>query len=184
MQQLDFDLYNEPRFNLHIPSKIPDMTLYIMAILLFEQPVIICNIFAIVMCMILTWPLEWAKIKCKYASRKPMRDFLLMSIVIIVQSLTIYEIFAKQIKCKSLILKVNIRVKETCGMRLEMFHSIWVIFQNFSYLATYVYSYLDTNSTHTRTPTQTHTRTHTNTGGTLAMAKCEICNAFQICLKS
>ena len=58
----------------------------------------------------------------------------LMVIVMFARYLTIYEMFAKQL-AKSLTLKMNIKVKKekngTCGIRLEMFNSIKVIFSEF-----------------------------------------------------
>ena len=50
----------------------------------------------------------------------------LTAIVMFAVSLTIYEIFAKQIKCKSLILEMQIKEEEngTVAIRLEMFDSV------------------------------------------------------------
>ena len=89
---------------------------------------------------------------------------------------------------KSLTLKTKVKVKDekngTCATGMEMFDSINVIFQNFSYLGTYIYTSLDTHThTHTHTHAHTHTHTHTHTVVDVGLAKCEICNAIQICLK-
>ena len=63
-----------------------------------------------------------------------------MTLVMIVLSLTMYEIFTNQTNARSLTVKTNGEVQEEeNAIGQEMFDSILeIFFQNFSYTATYV----------------------------------------------
>ena len=70
-----------------------------------------------------------------------------MAIAVFALSLTIYEIIANQ-NAKILSLKIKVKVNmeknATCTLWLAMLDSILVmVFQNFSYMATYIYANLD-----------------------------------------
>ena len=67
---------------------------------------------------------------------KPQYDFLFddRQIVIIMLSLTIYKIFANEIKWKKCNLENKGQGDETCAIGLEMFDSILYIFQKIIHL--------------------------------------------------
>ena len=99
----------------------------------------------------------------------------LMSFVRFALFLTFYEIFSKQIKCKQFDLEgLRSRRTEKNGtwpIRLEMIDSMSVIFQNFSYPATYVNA-KGYKHTLTHIVTQTHIQRETE-----AMTIVKICKA-------
>ena len=71
------------------------------------------------------------------AIRWQIHDFLFDGNIMFPLSLTICKIFAKQEKCKTLTMKVKVKIDElkngTCAIRLKLFDSILVnFFQNFS----------------------------------------------------
>ena len=70
-------------------------------------------------------------------------NFHLMAIVIFSLSLTISKIFAKQEKCRNFDLENDgqgIEEQELCHLTANVRIHIGELFQNFSYLVTYVYA--------------------------------------------
>ena len=90
-----------------------------------------------------------------------------MVIVMFSVPVTISEIFANQIKCKNLTLKMKIHGKEeknkNCTIRLEMFHSTLMIFSEFGLPGNmFIKKIAHTYTQHTRTHTHTHIHKHTH----------------------
>ena len=118
--------------------------------------VAIYEIFAIKMFLTLIWPLESAKVKCKYANCNATYDFLFD-----VSSNTCSigcHLWYSQIKSNTnsftLIMKVKVKEEKngTCTFQLEMFDSLTVIyFQNISYPAANAYAI---GNTHTHSKKQ------------------------------
>ena len=72
----------------------PYRTCYLMAIVVFTISITISKIFSRNCAWPWPCPLEYVKVKCKYANQKSMHDLYLIAIVIFTLSLTISKIFA------------------------------------------------------------------------------------------
>ena len=109
------------------------------------------------------WPLEWAKVKCKYTVRTPISDFLHIGNSNSCSSFTVWKIttfnLLKWSWFESLILKKNVKVmnsniaKYVVGWRLCDLQVCWKIVN----LSQTVFLW-STNVKYTHTYTHTHTR--------------------------
>ena len=68
------DLLNESRLNANIVIYRPCATSYFVSIVLLTLSFIVYEIFTVETCIVWPWPIEWIKVKYKYANRKPIFD--------------------------------------------------------------------------------------------------------------
>ena len=112
------------------------------------------------------WPSDWAKVKYKYANRKPIYCFLFDGSCSVFCA-SIYGVLAKAVKWQKFDLEnegqeLKEEISGNCVTRVEICDFIFAIFiQKFSYPLSFIYA--EVTDIRTRTHALIHTTTHTNT---------------------